>query len=44
MHSHISLLDFLTTALEIIIFGFFWRFLSIKWSDNALGKAMAFIY
>lgn len=44
MHAHISLLDFLTTALEIIIFGFFWRFLSIKLADNAVGKAMAFIY
>lgn len=44
MHVHISTLDFLSTALNIIIFGFFWRLLSIKLAGNAVGKAMGFIY
>jgi hypothetical protein len=44
MHVHITPLEFLTTAAYIVIFGFFWRTLAARWSDNGVGKAMAFIY
>lgn len=44
MHVHISPVEFAAYAASIIIFGFFWRTLSARWSDNAVGQAMAFIY
>lgn len=44
MHVHVSPVEFLTTAAFIVIFGFFWRTLSARWSDNPVGQAMAFIY
>lgn len=43
-HIHVGLIDWVTTALEIIIFGFLWRYLSLQWADNSIGQAMAFIY
>jgi hypothetical protein len=44
MHVHISVVEFAAAAAYIIIFGFLWRSLAAQWSDNAIGKAMAFIY
>ena len=44
MHVHISPVEFATTAAFIIIFGFFWRSLAARWSDNSVGQAMAFIF
>ena len=44
MHLHIDAVDFVKTALYVIIFGFFWRTLAARWSNNAYGKAMAFIF
>jgi hypothetical protein len=44
LHVHISPLEFLQWASFCVIFGFMWRTLSAHWSDNAVGKAMAFIY
>lgn len=41
---HIGVPEFFSTALYIIIFGFLWRSLAAKWSDNSVGKAMAFIF
>lgn len=43
-HIHVGLIDWFTTALEIIIFGFLWRSLSVRWAENPVGQAMAFIY
>lgn len=44
MHIHVSPVEFLATAAYLVIFGFFWRTLSIRWSDNKVGQAMAYIY
>ena len=44
MHVHIDAIDAVKTFCYIVIFGFFWRTLSARWADNAVGKAMAFIY
>lgn len=44
MHVHVSPVEFLTVAAYIIIFGFFWRSLAARWSDNPVGQAMAFIF
>ena len=44
MHVHVSPVEFLTTACFIVLFGFFWRSLSARWSDKPIGQAMAFIY
>lgn len=44
MHVHVSAISFLITALYVIIFGFIWRALSMKWHENAVGKAMAVIF
>lgn len=41
---HVGTLGFLATALQIIIFGFFWRSLQIRLADSPIGKAMSFIY
>lgn len=34
----------LIVFLFVLIFGTFWRFLSLKWASTALGQAMAFAY
>lgn len=44
MHVHVSPLEFFQTAFSIIIFGFLWRSLAARWSDNKVGQAMAYIY
>lgn len=44
MHVHISPVEFLASAAYLIIFGFLWRSLAARWSDNAWGQAMTFIY
>lgn len=44
MHVHISPVEFLSTAAYIIIFGFLWRTLASRWSDNPVGQAMAYIF
>lgn len=44
MHIHIGVLMALTTFLNVIVIGFFWRFLSMKYHATPLGQAMAFIY
>jgi hypothetical protein len=43
-HVHISLVSFLITGAYLIIWGFMWRSLSARWSDNAVGQAMAYIF
>lgn len=44
MHVHVSPVEFLSTAAYLVIFGFLWRSLAAKLSDNKVGQAMAFIY
>jgi hypothetical protein len=44
MHVHVSPIEFLTVAAYLVIFGFLWRSLAARWSDNNVGQAMAFIY
>lgn len=43
-HIHASALSGMITAAFIIIFGFLWRSLSMRWSERPIGQAMAFIY
>lgn len=44
MHLHVDPVDFLKTAAYVVIFGFFWRTLSARWSNNSVGQAMAYIF
>jgi hypothetical protein len=44
MNLNVSTLGFFTTAFYIIIFGFIWRWLSVKLSQTPIGKAMGTIY
>lgn len=44
MHLQVSLADFITFAAYATVFGFLWRSLAARWSDNPVGQAMAFIY
>lgn len=44
MHVHISPVEFLATAAYLVVFGFLWRSLAARWSENPVGQAMAFIY
>jgi hypothetical protein len=44
MHVHISPVEFASTACYVIIFGFMWRTLAAKNSDNKVGQAMAYIF
>jgi hypothetical protein len=44
MHVHISAVEFLQFAAFAVIFGFLWRSLAARWSDNSVGQAMAFIF
>jgi hypothetical protein len=39
-----GLVDFVTLAAYLIIFGFFWRVASARLSDKPIGQAMAFIF
>lgn len=45
-HIHVSLMTFLITAAQVVLFGFLWRALSYRLAerDSTVGKAMAFIY
>lgn len=43
-HVHVSALSFLIVALYVIIFGIVWRFVSTRYSDTNVGKAMSVIY
>lgn len=43
-HVHISLVSFLVSGAYLIIWGFLWRTLAIKWKDNAVGQAMGYIF
>jgi hypothetical protein len=44
MHIHLSALDALIFTLYLLIVGFLLRTIAGRNSDNALGKALAFIY
>lgn len=44
MHIHASAIGFLITAAYIIIFGFFWRFISTRYHETTFGQAMGVIY
>lgn len=44
MNFQVSTLGFITTAFYIIIFGFLWRWLSIKLHNTPMGKAMGYIF
>lgn len=44
MHVHVSPVEFLKVASFVVIFGFLWRSLAARMSDNAVGQAMAYIY
>ncbi len=44
MHVHVSPVEFLAVACYLVIFGFLWRSLAARWSENGVGQAMAFIY
>lgn len=44
MHVHVGILKGLLTFLDVIIFGFFWRLISMSNADTSVGQAMAFIY
>lgn len=39
-----SALNFLIVAAFIVLFGFAWRSLAAKWSENKWGQAMAYVY
>lgn len=44
MHIHIGVLFGLSVFANVLIFGFFWRFLAMKYHNTPLGQAMAFVY
>lgn len=44
MHLHVSPFEFISFACYAVLFGFLWRSLAARWSDNPVGQAMAFIY
>lgn len=44
MHIHIGILKGLLTFTDILFYGFFWRVLSMYFSDSPVGQAMGFIY
>lgn len=43
-HVHVGFVDCVQFALMLIIVGFFIRTISAKFSDTALGKALAYVY
>lgn len=44
MHLDVSVAGFATFACYLLLFGFLVRSLAARWSDNAFGQALAFIY
>lgn len=44
MHIHLGVLSALVVFANVIVIGFFWRFLAMKYHNSPLGQAMAFIY
>lgn len=44
MHVHIGILLALINFANILILGFFWRFISMKYHSTPVGQAMAFVY
>lgn len=44
MHVHVSAVSAFVAFLSVLIFGFFWRLVSMKLAGNKLGEAMAFLY
>lgn len=44
MHIHVSLLASLGAFLGVLVWGFFWRVIALKFSHTSVGQAMAFIY
>lgn len=44
MHIHLGFMHAFSAFLSVIFFGFFWRIIASRNSDNAVGQAMAFIY
>jgi len=43
-HVHVGFVDVVQFTLMLIIAGFFLRTIEAKFSDTALGKALAYIY
>lgn len=39
-----NLLDALTTFLQVLVLGFFWRVLAAKYAHTNVGKAMGALY
>lgn len=44
MHVHVSPVEFVTFAAYLVIFGFAWRSLALRWADKPIGQAMAYIF
>lgn len=44
MHLHIGILQALIAFASVLFFGTLWRLVAAHNSDNALGKAMSFMY
>lgn len=44
MHIHLGILPALVTFAYVLIIGFFYRFIAMKFHDTAIGQAMAFAY
>lgn len=44
MHVHVGVLFGLVSFLNVLIFGFFWRYASMKYHNTPVGQAMAFVY
>lgn len=44
MHVHASFLSAIATFLQVIIIGFVWRTIALRWHETSAGKAMAFLY
>lgn len=34
----------INTAAMIVIIGFFFRWITVKWPESGIGKALAFVY
>lgn len=43
MHIHLGALDFITTALYVIVFAFIWNYFKVRWHNNVVGQAMSTI-
>lgn len=44
MHIHLGVLSALVAFANVIIVGFFWRFLAMKYHNTPWAQAMAFLY